>query len=447
MKQRTAIPLQKETTPPQKKGLLSHAALLNTAEQGMSSNGSAETSFGHDFSQIAVRPLVPITGQDYSNASCPPRILTKRKTGKPGEKYERKGDRMVDQVMRTPGNMVGLERMWGNHRTKRLSHDFISTMENAKQTTNSKSQKATKQSGILGRSEAAFGPALQDGRKKRESNALTRGLIGAGIGAGAGAIIGAVAGGPIGAGIGAVLGGAVGALIGALAGRGRGITWKAPNYTAHASNNASTTVEKPFIPTYRAIEDTASNTWRLKIDSIKGGVDIDVYTGGSRDPVTTPPTTEAEAQNAVNVMKGYYARGNRGAWHTEAASRAHEEYHYREWKCSAEHYWPTAKTALESLTVSRATHATEATAIASLRAGANGADSKLQAFRNVAHNYWFTLADNASSRPYAAGQLVLNKAIRQVQRLASRNGWTVPRGVDRPSTATPCYQPWTPYNP
>ena len=87
------------------------------------------------------------------------------------------------------------------------------------------------------------------------------------------------------------------------------------------------------------------------------------------------------------------------------------------------------------------------TAITAMRSGASGADAKMSAFRTVCRAYWFTLADNASSRPYAADQLELNNAIVSVQSLAAIKGWTVPQGTDSPNSANPCYQPWTAYNP
>jgi hypothetical protein len=221
-----------------------------------------------------------------------------------------------------------------------------------------------------------------------------------------------------------------------------GLTWPGADYSTEATAGSSTTVEKPFTVAYSAVEDAPSNTWKMKVDSISGGATIKVRTGGSTDPIASPPTTEADAQSAVTVMKGYYARGSRGAWHTEAASKAHEEYHYSEWQCSAGHYWPDTRTSIEGLSVSKNDHATAASAVTAMKAGASGADAKIAAFRQKAHDYWFTLPDNASSRPYAAGQLTLNTAITSVQTLAGTKGWTVAAGTDSPSTATPCFKPW-----
>jgi len=54
MKRQTPIQTQKETMLPQMRGLLSHAAVRTTSDHDMPSNVSAETRFGHDFSQIPV---------------------------------------------------------------------------------------------------------------------------------------------------------------------------------------------------------------------------------------------------------------------------------------------------------------------------------------------------------------------------------------------------------
>lgn len=118
MKRQTPIQTQKETMLPQMRGLLSHASVRTTSDHDMPSNVSAETRFGHDFSRVAVRPSAPIVSQDYSNASypmfsqrypfggachtCPPRVQTKLKVGRPSDKYEQEADRVADEVIRMP---------------------------------------------------------------------------------------------------------------------------------------------------------------------------------------------------------------------------------------------------------------------------------------------------------------------------------------------------------
>lgn len=291
--------------------------------------------------------------------------------------------------------------------------------------------------GAAPKSEAAFDDTDPEQDVKKEN-----GGAGALIGGAGGAAAGALAGGLLGAGLGALAGSLIGGALGGVR-----VTWPAADYASSGANGSSTTVEKPFVVDYDAEEDAEANEWKLRTRSITGGVTIRVRTGGSRNPFSNPPTTEADAQNAVTVMKGYYNRGSRGAWHTEAATRAHEEYHYREWKCASNHYWPVARRAIHHLTVPKSSHPTKAGAITAMRSGSAGADAIVSSFQDVSHDYWFTLADNARSRPYAAGQRGLNPAIQHVQRLAGRNSWTVDSGTDSPSIANPCYQSWLPYSP
>jgi hypothetical protein len=282
----------------------------------------------------------------------------------------------------------------------------------------------------------------------KPENGLTGGLIGAGVGASVGALVGGLVGGVPGALVGGLVGALIGAIAGALIGSaGPGINWKPAGYAAVGADGSSTTLEEPFNVSYRAERDTSQGVWRLRVSRIEGGVDITVHTGGSRDPVAAPPVSQAEAQDAVTIMKGYYARGSRGAWHTEAASRRHEEHHEREWKCSAEHYWPAVQKAIEAMTVPLAAHPDEASAIGAMRAGPTGADAKITALSAIARAYWFTLSDAAASRPYAAGQQTLNNAVRNVQGLAASKGWVVPQGTESPDPEPPCYQPWLAFAP
>ncbi len=222
------------------------------------------------------------------------------------------------------------------------------------------------------------------------------------------------------------------------------VTWPTATYSSDNSNGSSTCVEVPFTVSYKEIDDEAAKAWKLGISSITGGATITVHTGGSQNPIDNPPTSEAQAKDAVKVMKGYYKRGSRGSWHTEDASKDHELYHYREWKESCDHYWPTCRTAIENLQVSKATKPSKGPAVADLK---KQADSKVNGFKAKAREYWFTLGDGASDRPYAAGQLTLNTAIKSVQNLAKEKKWEVEKGTDSPSTDNPCYQPWLPYNP
>lgn len=60
MKQQTQIQTQKEDMLPQMRGLLQHAAVRSTPGHDMNLNGSEETHFGHDFSQVLEHTLEPL---------------------------------------------------------------------------------------------------------------------------------------------------------------------------------------------------------------------------------------------------------------------------------------------------------------------------------------------------------------------------------------------------
>lgn len=225
------------------------------------------------------------------------------------------------------------------------------------------------------------------------------------------------------------------------------INWLPAGYTSSNTNSSSTCLERNFTVIYEASADIDNNKWMLRVKEISGGADITVCYGGSRNAITNPPTIEKDAQNAVTIMKNYYSRGSRGSWHTEAASKSHEEYHYLEWKETCDHYWPATEKAIEKISVTYHDHNTEAAAIKAMKSGTNGANNKIVAFKKISHKYWFTLGDGAGDRPYAAGQLTLNNTVIFVQNLAATNKWTVSKGINTPSTANPCYQKWLAYKP
>lgn len=120
MKRQAPIPAQKETIPPQMRGLSLHTAVYNAREREVPAKVSMEAQFDHDFSRVSVQPSTPGFGQDNLNVSCPllpqrcpfggachtcPRsVQAKLKIGQPGDKYEQEADRVVDKVMGSSAN-------------------------------------------------------------------------------------------------------------------------------------------------------------------------------------------------------------------------------------------------------------------------------------------------------------------------------------------------------
>src|SRR5262249_35727077 len=155
------------------------------------------------------------------------------------------------------------------------------------------------------------------------------------------------------------------------------ISWPAADYAVSTANGPSTMNPKSFQIQYQACADLGAGVWALRVMSIEGGASILIRTGGSRDPIQNPPTSQSEAAAAVADMQDYYTTG-RGAWHTEAASRAHEEHHYREWRCSSENYWPMGEALLEQITVPYGNHSNSSDALIAIRGGSTGADAIAQ---------------------------------------------------------------------
>ncbi len=94
------------------------------------------------------------------------------------------------------------------------------------------------------------------------------------------------------------------------------------------------------------------NTWTVRCDKIEGGTKISIAQLGWK----TWPANEAEAKEAIDDMVSLCKRGKpqtsiigKGlyAWHSAAATEAHENVHKLEWTTASEHYWPQVETALE----------------------------------------------------------------------------------------------------
>lgn len=220
------------------------------------------------------------------------------------------------------------------------------------------------------------------------------------------------------------------------------IVWQPANYTYITTGGNSSTVLDSFTVVYSACADVANNVWRLRVTSITGVANIIIDTGGSTDPIVNPPTNQAQADSAIIDMMGYYTRG-RGAWHTAAATKEHEDYHYKQLKCAAEHYWTLVEACLEQFTVPLSSYTTDASALTALKA--YNAKARINQMKLASQLYAFNLGDSPGDPPYIAGQLILNNAISSVQTLAAAKGWTVTSGAPTPTLpATVCTNPTFP---
>lgn len=229
------------------------------------------------------------------------------------------------------------------------------------------------------------------------------------------------------------------------------ILW-AHGYTSDNAGGDATNVERAFVATYRGCANIARNEWHLRVDSISGGTDMAVHMRSFSTPnPSVNITTQAQGGAAINdmLLEGD-AAGPATMWVTEAAIRAHEEWHRDEWVETAEHYWPDTEVALKTITVPYDSHENDLVgAIAAMRAGAGGADAKIAAYKQICRAYWFTLGDDPGDRPYRAGGVVLNAHIASVRAygVAQTPPWVLPGGTNPAPAADYCYQPWLPYAP
>jgi len=219
-----------------------------------------------------------------------------------------------------------------------------------------------------------------------------------------------------------------------------GFDEKAPTFSNEAGNCITTPVSPKIFVT--ACKDEVADVWRLRVAHVSCGTEILIRTGGYRDALANPPTTEGEAVIAVECMNGEQARGGVLGWSTKEAGIAHEEHHRQQWKESYQFYWKHLKVQeeLEKESVSCKEYPDMDQALEAMKKAVTDWEEK---FQQEVWTYVQKLPDDANSRPYCAGQKVLNEATRSVIALADANGWTrVPRNVTVPGVTEPvCFLP------
>ena len=191
-----------------------------------------------------------------------------------------------------------------------------------------------------------------------------------------------------------------------------------------------------------ACKDTQNNVWRLRVQMVSSGCDIEIHTGTYRNALTKPPIAEAEAIEAVNCMNEYQSRGRTFRWHTPEASLAHEEHHKQQWRDTCNFYWTNLKVQeeLEKIQVSCEQFPEMDDALKEMKMKIA---ATMEKFHKEADKYFLSLPDEKNTRPYHAGQKKLNEPTEFVINLADRNGWNnVPRQITQPGVIEPvCYLP------
>ena len=175
---------------------------------------------------------------------------------------------------------------------------------------------------------------------------------------------------------------------------------------------------------------------------MSAGSTILVLTGTYTDAIENPPVTEDEAVEAVDEMNGYQARGRVGRWHTMQASLAHEKHHLRELNDAFKFYWDNLRIqdSIELQHVSCEKFPKMDDALNEMRKFVR---SWTATYMTAVKKYVELLPDKENTRPYCAGQKVLNEATLQIINQAKANGWSkVPDQVTEPGTIEPpCFLP------
>lgn len=219
-----------------------------------------------------------------------------------------------------------------------------------------------------------------------------------------------------------------------------GFDEKAPIISPAEGDSITTPISPKIFVT--ACKDEVADVWRLRVVHVSCGTEILIRTGGFRDALLDPPTTEGEAFTAVECMNGEQARGAVLKWSTKDSAIAHENHHRQQWRESYEFFWKDLKVQeeLEKENVPCKQFPDMDKALEAMKKALTDWEDK---FQGKVWDYVKKLPDNANSRPYCAGQAALTKAIEYVIGLADENGWaSVSREVTEPGVTTPvCFLP------
>lgn len=191
-----------------------------------------------------------------------------------------------------------------------------------------------------------------------------------------------------------------------------------------------------------ACKDEVLDRWNARVQQVSAGSTILILTGTYTDAIENPPVTEDEAVEAVDEMNGYQARGRVGRWHTMQASLAHEKHHRRELNDAFKFYWDNLRIqdSIELQHVSCEKFPKMDDALNEMRKFVR---SWTATYMTAVKKYVELLPDKENTRPYCAGQKVLNEATLQIINQAKANGWSkVPDQVTEPGTIEPpCFLP------
>jgi hypothetical protein len=171
-----------------------------------------------------------------------------------------------------------------------------------------------------------------------------------------------------------------------------------------------------------------SGSWKIRVLSaattIHWGIDTSGYT--VPDPRDGGNITAANWRTVIADLRGYAGRQAAGSWHSPEASRVHEMNHVDWYRGEINRTWPTIETAITTHVLGSSGGSPPMTQAAAQAAMASLITQK--------RRDWFNAYGLAPEPPaYAAGQVVLNRIIADIEAYAHTKGWDAPPPPPSPS--------------
>jgi hypothetical protein len=199
-------------------------------------------------------------------------------------------------------------------------------------------------------------------------------------------------------------------------------------------NRRTTTGTSTAYPTSETIDsdlacvDDAADSWRYLVSQVTTNVNVEInVTPPSRtpNPVVGGNVTAANYCGMISILASYAPNGRVGAWHSTAATEAHENFHAdTHWKSEAfDALWPAGEAALERLSIPCSQAPNAAAALGGLRPSANREWARIRSDIRTRWDANWRPDDGPNSRPYLAGQGVLNGIIQAIRAFAMAQGF------------------------
>jgi hypothetical protein len=164
-----------------------------------------------------------------------------------------------------------------------------------------------------------------------------------------------------------------------------------------------------------------SGSWKIRVTSASTTIHWGINTSGYTvpDPRDGGNITAANWKTVVDDLKGYEARQASGSWHHPDASRVHEMNHVTWFRDQINATWPGIESAIQAKVLG-SSGGTDAGAGMSK----TDAETAMRTFLDQKRRDWFNAYGVAPEPPaYAAGQVVLNGIIAQIQTYVHSKGW------------------------